>query len=67
MAFITELKPNQIFVFGSNVDGLHYGGAAKQAMEFGAEFGNPVGLQGQTYAIPTIDLKMGNFLDGMKL
>ncbi len=67
MAFITKLEPNQIFVFGSNVDGLHYGGAAKQAMEFGAEFGNPVGRQGQTYAIPTIDLKNGEFLGWDKI
>lgn len=54
---ITELKPNQIFVFGSNVDGWHGGGAARAAMQWGAEYGNPKGIQGQTYAIPTCDLK----------
>ena len=26
--FITELKPNEIFVFGSNLAGMHGGGAA---------------------------------------
>jgi hypothetical protein len=37
---ITQLKSNQIFVFGSNTDGFHYGGAAAQAYEqFGAVWG----------------------------
>ena len=26
--FITELQPNEIFVFGSNLKGMHGGGAA---------------------------------------
>lgn len=52
---ITELKPNEVFVFGSNMRGLHKGGAARTAFEkFGAEWGNPIGLQGQSYAIPTM-------------
>ena len=51
---ITELKENEIFVFGSNLSGIHGGGAAKLAnREFGAIWGNATGLQGQTYAIPT--------------
>lgn len=50
---ITELKPNEVFVFGSNLSGIHGGGAARKALEWGAEFGNPIGSQGQTYAIPT--------------
>lgn len=50
---ISNLQPNEIFVFGSNESGYHGGGAAKLAMQWGAEWGNPVGLQGQTYAIPT--------------
>lgn len=29
---ITELKPNEIFVFGSNLQGYHGGGAARLAM-----------------------------------
>jgi hypothetical protein len=53
--FIRELKPNEIFVFGSNLKGYHGGGAARVAMnKFGAEWGNGVGLQGQSYAIPTM-------------
>ncbi len=53
--FITELKPNECFVFGSNLNGHHIGGAAKQAYEsFGAIWGIGVGMQGQCYAIPTM-------------
>ena len=52
---ITTLKPNEIFVFGSNLQGIHAGGAAFMArMYFGAEMGNGVGIQGQSYAIPTM-------------
>lgn len=53
---ITSLKENEIFVFGSNTDGKHGAGAAKTAVEkFGAIYGKGVGLQGQSYAIPTLD------------
>ena len=52
---ITELKANEVFVFGSNLNGFHAGGAARIAMEkFGAVWGKGVGLQGQSYAIPTM-------------
>lgn len=52
---ITELKPNEIFVFGSNLAGLHSGGAARLAYNrFGAIWGQGVGLQGQSYGIPTM-------------
>lgn len=52
---ISELKPNEIFVFGSNLAGMHGGGAAWIAYErFGAIMGQGVGLQGQSYAIPTM-------------
>ena len=52
---ITELKPNEIFVFGSNLAGAHGGGAARLAYNrFGAIWGQGVGLQGQCYAIPTM-------------
>lgn len=52
---ITTLKPNEIFVFGSNLDGMHGGGAARIArLHFGAVMGVGVGLQGQSYAIPTM-------------
>ena len=54
---ITELQPGQIFVFGSDEAGHHDGGAARFAMEhFGAVYGQGVGLQGQSYAIPTMGL-----------
>ena len=53
--FITELKTNEIFVFGSNLKGMHGGGAAYIAYrKFGAIMGQGVGLQGQSYAIPTM-------------
>ena len=52
---ITHLAPNEIFVFGSNLQGAHGGGAARFAYEhFGAVWGQGVGLFGQSYAIPTI-------------
>lgn len=52
---ITALSPNEIFVFGSNLQGYHGGGAACLAMNnWGAIWGQGVGLQGQTYAIPTM-------------
>ena len=52
---ISELKPNEIFVFGSNLSGSHGGGAALLAYErFGAIWGQGVGLQGQSYGIPTM-------------
>jgi hypothetical protein len=51
---ITELGGEEIFVFGSNLSGIHGGGAAKLALdEFGAKWGQATGMQGQTYAIPT--------------
>ena len=53
--FITELGPNDIFVFGSNLAGAHAGGAARLAnQKFGAIWGHGVGLQGNSYAIPTM-------------
>lgn len=52
---ITELKEDEIFVFGSNRSGIHGAGAAKQALGFGAKWGVGEGLQGQTYALPTKD------------
>jgi hypothetical protein len=53
--FINYLKENEIFVFGSNLEGMHGGGAARIAYEeFGAIWGQGVGLQGQSYGIPTM-------------
>jgi hypothetical protein len=52
---ICSLAANEIFVFGSNLAGYHGGGAARIAREnFGAVWGQGVGLQGQSYAIPTM-------------
>lgn len=54
--FITSLQPNEIFVFGSNIRGMHGGGAARIAhMKFGAEWGVGEGLTGQCYALPTME------------
>jgi hypothetical protein len=53
--FITELKTDEVFVFGSNLAGMHGGGAAYVAFKkFGAVMGCGVGLCGQSYAIPTM-------------
>lgn len=52
---IRTLKPNEVFVFGSNLAGQHGGGAAHVAVKkFGAIMGQGVGIQGQSYAIPTM-------------
>lgn len=69
--FITELKPNEIFVFGSNIHGMHGGGAARIAnMKFGAKLGVGEGLTGQCYALPTMEggvdyiaVKVQNFIE----
>jgi len=46
--------PNVIFVFGSNLAGIHGAGAAKVAREhFGAQDRIGVGRQGMSYAVPT--------------
>lgn len=56
---ITYLKENQIFVFGSNLNGYHIGGAARQAKkQFGAVEGIGIGRTGQCYAFPTLGLEM---------
>ena len=53
--YITDLKPDEVFVFGSNLAGMHGGGAARVAFrQFGAVIGCGVGLRGQSYAIPTM-------------
>lgn len=52
--FVMELGKNEVFVFGSNLNGAHSGGASLMALRnFGAEWGSAEGMQGQSYAIPT--------------
>ena len=54
-SYISKLAPNEVFVFGSNLKGTHGGGAALTAYKkFGAVWGQGVGLQGQSYGIPTM-------------
>ena len=53
---ISQLKGNEIFVFGSNIHGQHGAGAARAAYDmFGAEWGVGEGLTGQCYALPTME------------
>jgi hypothetical protein len=57
---IQSLNENEIFVFGSNESGIHGGGAAKTALElFGAKSGVGFGPQGQSFAIPTKNWRIG--------
>lgn len=52
---IASLEDDEVFVFGSNLDGHHAGGAAYAAWKkFGAQWGVGVGMTGQCYAIPTM-------------
>ena len=54
--WITSLQNDEVFVFGSNINGMHGGGAARVAIDkFGAVWGQGEGLQGQSYAIPTME------------
>ena len=59
-AKVKTLAPNEVFVFGSNEQGYHNGGAAYVAYkEFGAQMGVPFGPQGQSFAIPTVGSTIG--------
>lgn len=56
--YIKELKEDEIFVFGSNRQGRHGLGSALTARnKFGAIYGQSQGLQGQSYAIITKELR----------
>ena len=60
---VRTLRQDELFVFGSNINGFHTGGAAGQAViQFGAVMGQGEGLQGQSYAIPTV----GNSFSDLK-
>lgn len=62
--FIIELDDDEVIIFGSNLNGNHAGGAAKQAYEqFDAIWGNGKGIQGvghnfKSYAFPTLGFEM---------
>lgn len=50
---------SEIFVFSSNLSGIHGAGAAKFALQhYGAIYGNGIGPQGESYAIPTKDFQI---------
>ena len=54
-----RLPKTEVFVFGSNGAGRHGKGAALIAFHrYGARYGQGVGPQGQSYAIPTKDRKL---------
>lgn len=64
---VHTLEPDEVFVFGSNLKGMHGAGAAKEALKWGAEWGKGFGHYGQTYAIPTKNVKMKTlFLETIK-
>ena len=53
------MKTTSIFVFGSNLAGRHGKGAALFAYKnHGALYGQPFGLQGRSFAIPTKGIKL---------
>lgn len=52
-------KRREIFVFGSNLAGRHGKGSAYKALKsHGAVRGRGIGIQGNSYAIPTKDAQM---------
>lgn len=56
---IASLEKDEIFVFGSNLAGIHGAGAAKlAAQKFGAILGKGAGIQGNSYGIPTKDFSI---------
>lgn len=61
---IESLKKNQVFVFGSNIKGVHSGGAAYDAYSlFRAQVGVGEGLTGQCYALPMLNEWMDQYSD----
>jgi hypothetical protein len=54
---ITSLLENQVFVFGSNPEGIHGAGAAKVAVtKYYAIMGTGRGIMGQSYGLVTKNL-----------
>jgi hypothetical protein len=66
-ANITAVAADEVFVFGSNQGGRHGRGAAKQALTWGAKYGQASGLQGRTYGIPTKDATVTKVLPVTKI
>ena len=63
---IFRLEPNEIFVFGSNIAGDHNGSAAALAVQrFGAVMGQAEGLQGQSYAIPSVGTSIAELTEAI--
>lgn len=55
----TQPFDNEIFVFGSNLAGIHGAGAARAAYDkYGAKWGQGLGFAGQSFAIPTKDVQI---------
>ena len=50
---IVEPALYEVVVFGSNIEGKHGKGLARQALQWGAQPGKGRGYAGQTYGIPT--------------
>lgn len=61
---IVTMTGNNIFVFGSNIEGRHGLGAAELAKKFGAKRNVAKGLMGNSYAIPTKNLTPGAVFEG---
>lgn len=54
-------EEDTIFVFGSNPEGRHGAGSAAVARKlFGAQYGIGEGLQGNSYALPTTELRVNH-------
>lgn len=65
---ITSVAPNEYFVFGSNSEGAHAGGAARYAYDnFGAIMGQSYGVQGRSFGIDTMNsmIRLKNHIGGM--
>lgn len=59
---ITSLLENQVFVFGSNPEGIHGAGAAKvAATKYYATLGMGRGMMGQSYGLVTKNLSPNYF------
>jgi hypothetical protein len=65
--WIDHLNQDEVFCFGSNEKGRHGRGAAKTALQWGAKFGQAFGLQGKTFAIPTVNASISNTLSVEKI